>query len=86
VVEVGWQDVAQAADGSWGLSGSPEARLVRPGFPISAVTSAVHHIADEDVAEAPGWAHVAPPFCRMPASRPWQRTGRRSSSVGARHS
>jgi exodeoxyribonuclease X len=60
VVEIGWQDVAQAADGSWGLSGGPEAHLVRPDFPISAVTSAVHHIVDEDVAEASGWAQVAP--------------------------
>ena len=61
VVELGWQDVAQAADGGWGLSGEPQALLVQPGFPISAVTSAIHHIVDEDVAGAPGWGQAAPP-------------------------
>ncbi len=60
VVEVGWQDLVQADDGPWVLQGGPGARLVQPGCPISAVTSAVHHIVDEDVAGAPAWAEAAP--------------------------
>jgi exodeoxyribonuclease X len=59
VVEVGWQDLTLNGDGSWGLNGGPGARLVQPGFPISAMTSAVHHIVDEDVAGAPAWAEIA---------------------------
>ena len=61
VVELGWQDVAQGADGGWSLSGGPQALLVQPGFPISAVTSAIHHIVDEDVVGAPAWGQAAPP-------------------------
>ena len=64
VVEVGWQDVGQAADGHWQLSGPPGARLVNPGVPISAITSAVHHIVDEDVVDAPAWLEVAPEVLR----------------------
>ena len=60
VVEVGWQDLAPEADGHWALQGGPESRLVQPGCPISAVTSAVHHIVDEDVAGAPAWTELAP--------------------------
>jgi exodeoxyribonuclease X len=60
VVEVGWQDVGQDAEGRWQLLGAPGARLIDPGVPISAVTSAVHHIVDEDVAGAPAWLEVAP--------------------------
>lgn len=64
VVEVGWQDVAPDAAGSWHLVGAPRSRLVHPGVPISATTSAVHHIVDEDVAEAPAWIEVAPAVLR----------------------
>ena len=60
VVEVGWQDLAPEPDGRWGLHGEPGSRLVQPGCPISAVTSAVHHIIDEDVAGAPAWHDFAP--------------------------
>ena len=60
VVEVGWQDLTLDAGGSWGLDGGPGARFVDPGCPISAVTSAVHHIVDEDVAGAPSWPDIAP--------------------------
>ena len=63
VVEIGWQDVV-AEDGEWRLSGLPQGRLVHPGKPISAATSAIHHIVDEDVAEAPSWHEVAPPVLR----------------------
>ncbi|WP_338664693.1 DNA polymerase III subunit epsilon [Pararoseomonas sp. SCSIO 73927] len=64
VVEIGWQDLARGADGSWDLDGGPRSLLVRPDFPISAVTSAIHHIVDEDVAEARPWAEVAPAILR----------------------
>ena len=60
VVEVGWQDLTLGGDGRWGRDGGPGARLIHPGCSISAVTSAVHHIVDEDVAGAPGWEDVAP--------------------------
>ena len=57
VVELGWQDVGLEG----GLIGQPGTRLVNPGRPISAATSAIHHIIDEDVADAPLWQHAAPP-------------------------
>ena len=60
VVEVGWQDLAPDRDGRWALAGAPGARLVDPGCAISARTSAVHHIVDEDVAGAGRWDDVAP--------------------------
>jgi len=66
VVEVGWQDLVRGeadgacADGVWALRDGPGSLLVQPGCPISAVTSAVHHIVDEDVAEAGPWTAVAP--------------------------
>jgi exodeoxyribonuclease X len=37
-------------------------RLVKPPVPIPAVASAVHHIIDEDVAEAEPWDRVYPGF------------------------
>ncbi len=64
VVEVGWQDLAPDEAGRWALCGALGARLVDPGRPISAVTAAVHHIVDEDVAGAPPWTEVAPPVLR----------------------
>ncbi len=70
VVEVGWQDlvqqpgVRQAGEAGWALQGGPGARLVRPGVAISARTSAIHHIVDEDVADAPGWEEAAPAALR----------------------
>ena len=59
VVEIGWQDLVEE-NGAWRLHGGPEARLVRPGNPISPATSAIHHLIDEDVAGAPPWLEVAP--------------------------
>jgi exodeoxyribonuclease X len=64
VVEVGWQDVGQDEAGHWQLLGAPGSCLVHPGVPISAVTSAVHHLVDEDVADAPAWLEVAPEVLR----------------------
>ncbi len=66
VVEVGWQDLAPGPDGRWALAGGPGAHLVHPGCPISPATSAIHHIVDEDVAGAPGWAEVAPGVLQDP--------------------
>jgi exodeoxyribonuclease X len=60
VVEVGWQDVA-AGESGWALRGGPGALLVRPGHPITPATAAIHHIVDEDVADAPAWQSAAPP-------------------------
>ena len=64
VVEIGWQDLARGPDGVWELCGGPGSMLVNPGCPISAVTSGVHHIVDEDVAGAPSWDEVAPGVLR----------------------
>lgn len=64
VVEVGWQDLAPGTDGVWALHGVQGSRLINPGCPISAVTSAVHHIVDEDVADAPAWDAAAPAVLR----------------------
>ncbi len=59
VCEIGWQDVAQGDDGRWALSGEGGALYVHPGRPIPALTQAIHHIRDEDVAQAPLWHDVA---------------------------
>ena len=59
VVEIGWQDVVRGDDGGWALRGGPQAMLIDPARPISAATSAIHHIIDEDVAGAPRWQAVA---------------------------
>ncbi|MFC3123463.1 DNA polymerase III subunit epsilon [Pseudoroseomonas globiformis] len=60
VVEIGWQDLMPGPDGHWALQGGPEAKFVRPAFPISPMTSAVHHIVDEDVVDALTWTDLAP--------------------------
>ena len=56
VVELGWQDVGLEG----GLIGPPGAMLINPSRPISPATSAIHHIIDEDVADAPLWHQAAP--------------------------
>ena len=58
VVEIGWQDVGLTG----GLIGGPGALLINPARPISPATSAIHHIIDEDVANAPLWHQAAPPI------------------------
>lgn len=60
VCEIGWQDVAQGADGRWRLTDERGSVLVNPGRPISPATMAIHHILDEDVAGRPFWKAVAP--------------------------
>ncbi|MDO7841429.1 3'-5' exonuclease [Sphingomonas immobilis] len=59
VCEIGWQDVALGADGRWELHGEGGARLVNPGRAMPPITQAIHHILDEQVADAPLWHDVA---------------------------
>ena len=66
VVEVGWQDLRPDGHGTWALHDAPGALLVQPGCPISAATAAVHHIVDEDVADAPSWLEQAPGVLQGP--------------------
>lgn len=47
VCEIGWTDLSD----DWKMNG-PHAMLVNPGHPIPAVTRAIHHISDADVAGA----------------------------------
>jgi len=68
VVEIGWQDVALQPDGRWELEGEGGSRLVNPGRGIPPLTMAIHHIRDEDVADAPYWHDVARPILD-----PWPR-------------
>lgn len=69
VCEIGWCDVhADVADPTTGLlqwrvtGGGNE--LVNPGRPIPPETSAIHHIVDEDVADAPTWEVAAAAILR----------------------
>jgi exodeoxyribonuclease X len=59
VCEIGWQDVALGEDGRWELHGEGGSRLVNPGRQIPPITQAIHHILDEQVADAPYWHDVA---------------------------
>jgi exodeoxyribonuclease X len=59
VCEIGWQDVTSGVDGRWHVSDERGALMVNPGRPISPETMAVHHILDEDVADAPFWRDIA---------------------------
>jgi exodeoxyribonuclease X len=68
VCEIGWQDVALGADGRWELLGEGGSQLVNPGRLMSPITTAIHHIRDEDVADAPWWQDVARPILN-----PWPR-------------
>ena len=61
VIEIGWQDVALGQDGRWDLQGEGGSILVNPGRPIPPITMAIHHIRDEDVADARWWHDVARP-------------------------
>lgn len=53
VCEVGATDL-NLVDGAW-LIGSPTSSYVNPGHKIPPDMSAVHHIIDSDVANAPSW-------------------------------
>lgn len=64
VCEIGWQDVALVEGGRWVLTHERGALFVNPGRPITADTMAIHHILDEQVADAPFWKEVAPSVLR----------------------
>ncbi|MFA5970494.1 MAG: 3'-5' exonuclease [Sphingomonas sp.] len=68
VCEIGWQDVALGPDGRWELDGDGGSILVNPGRAIPPLTQAIHHIRDEDVADAPFWHD-----CARPILDPWPR-------------
>lgn len=53
IVEIGWCDLADDFE-----VGEPQSILCNPGRPISHEAMAVHHITDEDVADAVGDASV----------------------------
>ena len=64
VCEIGWQDVVEEPDGRWSVAepdfGTSDGHtLVDPRRPIPAVTQAIHHIIDADVAGAPLWPDAA---------------------------
>jgi exodeoxyribonuclease X len=60
VCEIGWADVVSTAEDftnaptGWRIDNCGSA-LVNPGRPIPATASAIHHLIDEDVADAPPW-------------------------------
>lgn len=64
VCEIGYQEIEAlgkdltGAPTDWRL-GACDAMFVNPGHTIPAITSAIHHIVDEDVAEARPWESVA---------------------------
>ncbi|OYY75338.1 MAG: DNA polymerase III subunit epsilon [Sphingomonas sp. 28-62-20] len=62
VCEIGWQDVALGGDGQWALMGEGGSFLVNPGRAIPPITQAIHHILDEEVADAPSWNDCARPI------------------------
>lgn len=66
VCEIGWQDVSVGDDGRWQVTPDRGSLLVNPGRPISLDTMAIHHIRDEEVADAPYWKEVAPLALRPP--------------------
>jgi exodeoxyribonuclease X len=64
VCEIGWQDVVRNDSGCWSVNEERGALFVNPGRSIPAVTMAIHHIMDEDVAGAPYWKEIAPSVLR----------------------
>ena len=77
VVEIGWQDVMHTPDG-WHLAAPPCAQLTHPGGPIAPWTTAIHHITDQDVCDAPPITAVAPAILHPPA-RPQAFAAHRAS-------
>lgn len=67
VVEIAAVDVAWSAGGGWGYS-PRGATLVNPDRPIPPETSAIHHIVDDDVRDAPYFAEIAEHFEREGAA------------------
>lgn len=48
----------------------PQSRLCNPGRPITPETSAIHHLIDSDVAEAPNWKSVLGGLLRLNPEKP----------------
>lgn len=64
VCEIGWCDLVATSDlaggwREWIVTGGGHL-LVDPGRPIPPETSAIHHIIDEDVSDAPAWDSAWP--------------------------
>lgn len=59
VCEIGWCDVyalsrdEKGEPAQWAVEKTPHSLLINPGVPIPPEAQAVHHISDEDVADAP---------------------------------
>ncbi len=72
VCEIGWCDVVSTQTdldlkpAGWIVEGPPKSVLVNPHRTIPAESSAIHHIIDEDVADAPDLEIVAPDILRDP--------------------
>ncbi|MEB2846662.1 exonuclease domain-containing protein [Endobacterium cereale] len=66
VCEIGWQDVVLDENAAWQVTEERGAILVNPGRPMSPDTMAVHHILDEQVADAPYWKEIAATVLRPP--------------------
>ncbi len=71
VCEVGWTDVTLAVSdpAGWQVQHGFTSLLVNPGRPITPQTSAVHHIVDEDVIDAPPWPDAAARMLAAPGGR-----------------
>ena len=75
VCEIGWADVVTTGvDGAgdpahWRVRDGVTSLLVNPGRPITPQTSAVHHIIDEDVADAAPWPEAAARMLDAPGER-----------------
>lgn len=59
VCEVGWADII-VQDGSYLIEDYPVSYLTNPGRPIQPTASAIHHIIDGDVEDAPKFAELLP--------------------------
>ncbi|WP_165420958.1 exonuclease domain-containing protein [Bradyrhizobium sp. Leo170] len=55
VIEIGYTDIVKVS-GVWSMSSRSEQSFARPARPIPPEASAVHHITDEDVKDAPAWS------------------------------
>lgn len=66
VCETGWTDI-RVDDCGVAHFGEPNAMLINPGIPMPAETRAIHHISDEDVADAPD---VGASFIKLMDGRP----------------
>lgn len=67
ICEIGWCDVVRTKDAGaelWIVDGGPRSLLINPGRPVPPEVSAIHHLVDEDLAEAPPLDNVASSIIR----------------------